>query len=225
MTDTVTITPAEQSILDLLKAQIWFVAVDADKVLEYVDGMIDTARRRYMQAGDDYDLSFWNVTQWRPKTDPRCQQYPRHDHRMVADALALEGILQPHPENNGRLSRFRLSSTGLDYADANANRHWRWNDYYRWMRQQFEALADEMLAQGYFLLPEPTRGWWTGRIAFEFGGGEDRHRVLYDYRPHGRQGRLWEKHEMGRGNGYFYNSGSLFKLDDMAGGSLPDIPF
>jgi hypothetical protein len=224
MTDALTITTTEQSILDLLRAQIWFVAVDADKVLGYVDGMIDTARRRHEQAGDDYDLSFWNVTQWRPKTDPRCQRYPRHDHRMVCDALALEGVLEPHPENNGRLSRFRLSGSGLSYAEACADRHWRRTDYYRWMRRDFEALAANMLARGYYLLPEPTRGWWTGRIAFEYGG-EGRQRELYSYRPNGRLGRAWLRHEEGRHPGYFYNSGALFKLDDLAGTSLPDIPF
>lgn len=222
MIATHTLTHADQSILDLLRAQVWFVAVDEEKVLDYVRGMIDTAWRRHQQAADDYDLSWWNVTQWRPKTDPRQQQYPRHDHRMVADALTMAGYLEGHPENNGRLSRFRLSEMGLAYAADHAYWPARPDAV---QRMDFDALVTSQLARGYYLLPEPTRAWWLGRIAFEFGGGEDRHRVLYDYRPHGRQGRFWEAHETGRGVGYFYNSGSLFHMDDPLVGNLPEIPF
>jgi len=107
-----------------------------------------------------------NAARQRQETD--LEWWPLHSaYQAVADELLLAGLLRHHPDAKKR-TWYGLTAAGMQAAaalrrDAIAERQLRLLDA---RHERYERIARDLRDAGYFVLPEPGRGWETGEVAF-----------------------------------------------------------
>jgi hypothetical protein len=116
--------------------------------------MLEMAYRRHLQTPDEH----FQVSRWYKPNSQKPRE--KHPHKVVADALVLEGLLVPHPGNNGVRSQYRISTDGIALVEACLpDWHARaTHDAGVWV-ERFDQYAAKLFAQGWRILPEPGRSW------------------------------------------------------------------
>lgn len=113
-----------------------------------------TLLRRAARQSREHGLEFW----------------PLHGaYQPVADELVAADLLQHHPDTAKR-TWYGLTPDGLAEGDRLYRQHTgttiRQQHLLAARKERFERIAAELHNEGYFILPEPYRGWQYGEVAF-----------------------------------------------------------
>lgn len=113
-----------------------------------------TLLRRAARQYHEHSLDYW----------------PLHSgYQAIADELLMAGLIRHHPEAAKR-TWYGLTDSGLAEGDRLNRESDGASPLQRRLlaarRERFDRIAGELRDQGYFILPEPGRGWQFGEVAF-----------------------------------------------------------
>jgi hypothetical protein len=183
--------------------ELQFLIASPGNRIEKQRGFLEMAYRRARRAPSP-DLQYFPVAQWKPDHDASKALDPVHEHKRVAQSMVSLGVLAAHPGNNRSRCQYRISEYGRYYVARRLD-DWIGNEAHALeCLAGFEALADSLAREGFYILPEPGRSWRTYQ---GFVSVLTSYRHLYKYRSQGyHSGYRWQKHDR-----YFYSAG--FELD------------